>query len=146
MSTQATQSPSFTRDELLLFCRAVANVIAADRKISTEERMHLSELIQNAGLSMRDLDVQDVIDKELKSPAPIAEVVKAMTNPLLRKNLYRTLIEVALSDGLAPEEETKLADLARTFELNPHAARELIHWTLQSVALDKQEEDILKRL
>ncbi|HYG74696.1 MAG TPA: DUF533 domain-containing protein [Planctomycetota bacterium] len=146
MPNHSQANPNFSREELLLFCRAVANIIAADRKVSTEERLHLSELIQETGLSMRDPDVQAVIDKELAHPAPIEEVVRAMKNPVLRKNLYRTLIEVALSDGLAPEEDKKLADLAKTFELNQQAARELIQWTLESVALDKREEEILQRL
>ena len=137
---------NFSRAELLLFCRAVANIVGADRRVTSEERMHLAELIRETGLSLRDPEVQQVIDKELASPAPIEQVVQQLKNPVLRKHLYRTLIEVALADGLAPEEDKKLTELAKTFQLDPGAAKDLIQWTLDSVALDKREEEILARL
>jgi uncharacterized membrane protein YebE (DUF533 family) len=140
------QAYNFTRDELLCFCRAVANVIASDRKISDEERAHLAGVIQETGLSIADPDVQKAVYSELSNPKPIEQVVKMITSPILRKNLYRTLIEVALSDGLAPQEDEKLAKIAEQFQLNPKAARELIQWTLESIALEKREDDILRRL
>jgi uncharacterized membrane protein YebE (DUF533 family) len=140
-----SQSP-FTRDEMLLFARAVANIVGADHKVSGEERTHLFDVLREMGLSPYDEQVQKVVDDELNSPSPIDKIVKSVTSPVLRRNLYRTLVEVALTDGLANEEEKRLAELAKTFELNEKAARELIQWTLDSLALDKREDDILKRL
>jgi uncharacterized membrane protein YebE (DUF533 family) len=145
MNHHPSQTP-FTRDERLLFARAVANIVGADRKISGEERTHLFDLLRELGLSPSDEEVQKIVDDELKSPSPIAKIVKSVTSPVLRRNLYRTLVEVALTDGLAPEEEKRLAELAKAFELNEKAARELIQWTLDSLTLDKREDDILKRL
>jgi uncharacterized membrane protein YebE (DUF533 family) len=136
----------FSRAELIGFCRAVANVVASDRKISDEERGLLAELIQETGLSMADEDVQRAVYSELSHPAPMAEIAKVVTSPALRKNLYRTLIEVALADGLAPEEEAKLAEVAKQFGLDCKAAREMVHWTLSSIELEKREHEIMKRL
>ncbi len=146
MSEHEIQGMRFSRDELLGFCRAVANVIASDRKISDEERVHLASVIQETGLNINEPDVQKAVYDELAKPSPIDKIVKSVTSPILRKNLYRTLIEVALSDGLAPQEEDKLAKVAEQFQLNGKAARELIQWTLQSIELDKREDDILRRL
>jgi uncharacterized membrane protein YebE (DUF533 family) len=146
MSAQQTNGANFSREEILSFCRAVANIIAADRKISDEERAHLAEVIQELGLSVNDPEVQRAIYSQLSSPSPIDEVVKSVKHPVLRRNLYRTLIEVAVSDGLHRDEENKLAKLAATFELNEKAARELVQWTVKSIELDKQEDEILKRL
>jgi len=145
MSDSTTNAP-FTRDELLLFCKAVANVIGADRKVTPEERMHLADLIRETGLSIHDADVSAAVDKELYTPSPIEDVVKSIQNPSMRRHLYRTLIEVALSDGLAKEEDVKLAKLAEVFQLNKVAASELIQWTAQSIEMDKREQDILARL
>ena len=146
MSENEIQNMRFSREELLGFARAVANVIASDRKITDEERVHLSSVIQETGLNINDPDVQKAVYDELAKPSPIEKIVKTVTSPLLRKNLYRTLIEVALSDGLAAQEEDKLAKVAEQFQLNSKAARELVQWTLRSIELDKQEDDILRRL
>ena len=143
---QATSQLPFSREELLLFARAVANVIAADRRVTNEERFHLSDLLREIGLSLHDADVQKVVDAEFAKASKIEDVVKPIKNPVLRRSLYRTLIEVALSDGLASEEEKRLSDLAKIFELNEKAARDLIQWTLDSLALEKREDDILTRL
>ncbi len=146
MASQGTATTSFTRDERLAFCAAVANLIAADRKISNEERAHLADLIQEAGLSPNDPDVQKAVYTQLSAPAPIEKVVASIKNPALRRQLFRALIEVAVSDGLAPQEEERLTKLAQVFELNPKAARELIQWTVEHIALEKREDEILKRL
>ncbi|HYF49513.1 MAG TPA: DUF533 domain-containing protein [Planctomycetota bacterium] len=141
-----SQPNPFSRDELLAFTRAVANVIAADHKVSAEEREHIGDLIRELGLSLNDVDVQRVIYDQLAKPCPIEETVKELKNPVLRRQLYRTLVEVAVSDGLKPEEDERLAKIAAAFELNAKAARELVHWTVKSIELEKQEEEILARL
>jgi uncharacterized membrane protein YebE (DUF533 family) len=143
---QDATTHGFSRADLLLFCKAVANIIGADRKVTPEERFQLGELIREAGLQIEDEDVSKAIDEQLYSPTPIEEVVKTITHPAMRRHLYRTLVEVACSDGVAPEEAEKLAKLAKVFELNTDAARELIDWTSQSIALEKRENDILARL
>jgi hypothetical protein len=141
---QAT--PTFSRSELLSFAKAVANIIAADRKITEEERSRLTELVGDLGLSMTDGEVEQAIGSQLSSPSPIESVVKDIKSPVLRRNLYRTLIEVALSDGLAPQEEEKLAAAAKAMGLNAAAAKELVQWTLKHIELEKQEDAILQRL
>lgn len=144
--SDSTKNNPFTRDELLLFCKAVANVIGADRKVTPEERMHLAGLILETGLSIHEADVSAAVDKELYNPSPIEDVVQPIKNPTLRRYLFRTLVEVALSDGLAREEDQKLTKLADVFELNKQAASELVHWTAQSIELEKKEQEILARL
>lgn len=144
--SDSTKNAPFTRDELILFCKAVANVVGADRKVTPEERTHLAGLILETGLSINDADVAAAVDKELYNPSPIEDVVKPIKSPAMRRHLFRTLIEVALSDGLAKEEDAKLAKLAEVFELNKQAASDLVHWTAESIAMDKREQEILTRL
>lgn len=140
-----SQSP-FSREELLAFTRAVANIIAADHKVSADEHVQIGELIRELGLSINDEDVQRAIFSQLSKPSPIEETVKDLKNPELRRHLYRTLVEVAVSDGLKPEEDARLAKVAETFQLNATAARELVHWTMKSIEMEQQEEEILGRL
>jgi uncharacterized membrane protein YebE (DUF533 family) len=146
MATEETGSTPFSRQELLAFCGAVASIIAADRKITDEERAHLAELISDIGLSIDDPEVQRAVYDQLSKPQPIEKVVSAIEHPVLRRSLYRTLIEVAVSDGLVAQEEDELAKLAVIFKLNPDAARDLVRWTVDSIALEKREDEILKRL
>ena len=138
--------PAITRLDQLAFCRAMANLIASDHKVTEEERKNLVGLILDMGLSPFDPDVKELVDKELASPSPIAEVVKNVTHPGMRRTLYRSALEIALCDGMAPQEEKKLAELAELFKLNAKAAKELTIWTMDSIAMEKREHDIMARL
>lgn len=141
------KSEAFSREERILFCRAVANMITADHQVSEEERAYLSGLVRETGLSLLDEEVMLSIESELRSPTPLADLVHPIKSPELRRTLYRAVVEVALCDRtLAQEEDEYLAKLAELFELNPQAARELIQWTLDSLELEKREADILARL
>ena len=138
--------PAITRVDQLAFCRAMANLITADHQVTAEEKKSLAGLILDMGLSPFDPDVKELVDKELASPAPMAEVVKTITHPGMRRTLYRSALEIALCDGMAPQEEKKLTELAELFDLNAKAAKELILWTMDSIAMEKREQDIMARL
>ncbi len=142
-----TAEPEFSREERLAFCRAVANMIGADRIHTEDEKIYLMGLVRQTGLSMLDDDVQQAIDAELTNPSPIESIVSAINNPELKRTLYRTLVEVALCDQhLSPEELERLVTTSSVFNLNSEAARELVQWTQDSIALDQRERNILARL
>jgi uncharacterized membrane protein YebE (DUF533 family) len=139
--------PAFSREETMAFVRGVVSIIAADKVVTEEERASLSSLIRQTGLSLLDDDVQVLIDAELASPSPMAEIVAPVTDPVLRRALFQTLVEVALADGvLAPEEDARLQEAAAVFNLNPDAAREFIEWTRDSIQLERRGATIIRRL
>lgn len=141
------QLDSYSRAEKLQFCRIVANMVGADHKVTGEEQTQLAILVWQTGLSMFEEDVAEVINKELAQPSPLADLVKGIENPELRRWLYRVMIEVALADNeLAPEEETKLLEMADLFSFNSQAAQDLINWTKDSIHLERREEEIMSRL
>ena len=147
MSQEMGVLDGYTREERLQFCRIVANMIGADRAFSEEERIHLAALVWQAGLSMDEEDVAAAVKAELENPTPLPELVKGVDNPELRRWLYRVLIEVALADNLlGSEEEAKLVELAEIFGLNREAARDLVHWTKESIALEQREIEIMAKL
>ncbi|OYT69869.1 MAG: hypothetical protein CFK52_12735 [Chloracidobacterium sp. CP2_5A] len=137
----------FPREELLAFVRGVANIVAADGKVAEEERAMLYGLVRQTGLSILDGDVKAAIEAELAGPSPIEKVIQPVTNPLLRRALYQTCVEVALSDGhLADEERLKLVEVAGLFGLNSDAARDFIQWTLDSIAIEQRGASIIAKL
>lgn len=145
--TEETDASGFSREQRIAFCRAVAHMIAADHVVTEDERLYLAALVRQTGLSLLDDDLNAAIDGELANPTPLEDLVAHVTDPELRRALYRTLVEVAYcDDGMAPEEEEKLTELASMFELNKEAARDLIHWTQNSIDLERREAEILARL
>ena len=135
-----------SREETIAFCRVLAHLVAADHKVTAEERKQLNNLIWDTGLSPDDAEVKAAVEAELAKPSPLKKVLTPITDPGMRKTLFRALVEVAASDGLAPQEEKKLAKTAEVFKLDQKAAAEIIQWTVQSIALEKKEAQILKRL
>ncbi len=145
--TDAEPFAGFPRAQLLAFVRGVANIVAADGKITEEERAMLYGLIRQTGLSILDEDVKSAIEAELAGPSPIEKVIQPVTDPLLRRALYQTCVEVALADGhLSDEERLKLVEVAGLFGLNSDAARDFIQWTLDSIAIEQRGASIIAKL
>jgi uncharacterized membrane protein YebE (DUF533 family) len=137
----------FTREERLLFCRAMANIIAADHKVTEEEKVELDGLIIGAGLSPSDPEVKGIVEKELAAPGSLAELVKGLKKKELQSALFRMLVEAACTDGeIAPEERSKVLEAAAAFSLDKTAAGDLVDWTLDAIKHEKRERDILARL
>lgn len=139
--------PAFSREETMAFVRGVVSIIAADKVVTEEELASLSGLIRQTGLSLLDDEVRSLLAAELASPSPMAEIVAPVTDPVLRRALFQTLVEVALADGvLAPEEETRLHEAAALFNFNTEAANEFIAWTRESIQLERRGAAIIGRL
>ncbi|MFQ3639447.1 MAG: tellurite resistance TerB family protein [Chloracidobacterium sp.] len=137
----------FPRPQLLAFVRGVANIVAADGKVTESEKAMLYGLVRQTGLSILDEDVRSAIEAELAGPSPIEKVIQPVTDPLLRRALYQTCVEVALSDGhLADVERLKLVEVASLFGLNSDAARDFIQWTLDSIAVERRGAEIISKL
>lgn len=147
MSAEMEDLSQYSREERLQFCRILANMIGADHKVTEEEQNQLANLVWMAGLSMTEDDVAAAINQELFSPSPMAELVKGIDKPELRRWLYRVLVEIAyVDDHMAAQEEEKLLQMAELFDLNRDAARELIKWTQESIALERRNLDIMAKL
>lgn len=138
---------SYTREERLQFCRIVANMIAADHKITEEEESQLALLVWQAGLSMLEEDVAEAVNQELKTPSELSDLIKGIDKPDMKRWLYRVLVELAYVDlELAPEEVAKLKEMSIIFGLNQDAAEKLIEWTKNSIELERQEAEIMSQL
>src|SRR5688500_10887270 len=124
----------YTYDQRIAFCRAMANIIAADRKVTLEEKSELNGLIIGTGLSPSDEQVAAAISAELSNPTSLTEILKPVTDKNLRAALFRMLIEVSCADGdVAPEERSKILEAAAAFGLEKKAAGDLIDWTVQAI-------------
>ncbi|KAF0247830.1 MAG: hypothetical protein FD167_2770 [bacterium] len=138
---------SYSREERLQFCRIVANMIAADHKITEEEQSQLAILVWQAGLSMLEEDVAEAVKQELENPSQLSDLVKDIDKPDMKRWLYRVLVELAYVDlELAPEETDKLKEMSTAFGLNQEAAEKLIDWTKHSIELERQEAEIMSQL
>ncbi len=147
MEDIATDLSNYSREERLQFCRIVANMIAADHKVTEEEQSHLALLVWQAGLSMFEEDVAEAINQELQNPSSLADLIKHIDKPDMKRWLYRVMVELAYVDSeLASEEVEKLKEMASVFELNQEAAEQLISWTKDSIELERQEAEIMSRL
>jgi uncharacterized tellurite resistance protein B-like protein len=136
-----------SREQRLLFCRAVANMIGADRKVTEAEQSHMKELVEIAGLSLGDPEVEDAIANELSEPGDIGSIVEQIEDQGLRRNLFRALVEIACADGeVAREERAKVIATAELYALDPGAADELLDWTMESIAMEKRHDDLMERL
>lgn len=138
----------FTHAQRLTFCRAMANIIASDHKVTPEEQAELDNLVIGTGLSPSDETVQKAISAELANPGSLTEILKGLGGSKeLQSALFRMLVEVTCADGdIAPQERTKVREAAKTFGLDPQAANELIDCTLDQIKLEKREAAILARL
>ena len=58
----------------------------------------------------------------------------------------RTKDQAPTPAGKARSNINDVASLAKVFELNTQAARELVRWTVEHIAMEKREDEILRRL
>ncbi len=144
METNATQ---FTQDELLTFTRAMANVAAADGRVTDEERYELENLIRGIGLSPTDERVLAIVNAEFEKPSSLTDIVKGLSTREMKAALLRMLVEVSCADGeVASEERSKVLEAARDFGYDPQVAEDLIDWTLESIRLEKKEAELMAKL
>lgn len=136
----------FVREEVVQFCRVLAHLVVADHKITAEERKQLDDVIAGTGLNPDDPEVKAAVEAELKQPTELPRLLEPITSTGLRRTLYRALVEVAVSDGLHANEAQKLAHIASTFGLHEAAAKDLVQWTIDSIALEKREAEIMNKL
>jgi len=137
----------FSETERLTFLKAVANLAAADRNVTEDEEAELNGLVLEAGLSTLDERVETEVIGELKNPGEIKPILEGIENDALRQQLFRVLVAVAAADGVITDNErSKVRDAAGMFDLDPDAASEYLDWTIEQIAHEKKEEEILSRL
>ena len=134
-------------EQLLAFTQAMANMVAADGRITAEERDELENVVAGIGLSPRDEKVMKLIDAEFANPGDLSQIVKRIEAKDLKAALVRMLVEMACTDGdLAAEERAKVGQAASAFGFAPTLVDELVAWTLESVKLDRREQDLMAKL
>ena len=137
----------YSDDQRTAFCRAMANIIASDHKVTPEERAELDGLVLSTGLSPDDTAVKAAIEAELANPGELGAILATLGDKKLHAALYRMMIEAACADGeVASEERAKLAEASAAFGFDRGAAEELIGWTLDSIRLERREKEILGKL
>ncbi|MCB9547600.1 MAG: hypothetical protein H6706_17370 [Myxococcales bacterium] len=111
-----THSPS----QRLLFCRAVANLSAADGRFVEGERAELDDLVYALGFDPEDPVVQRAVATELMAPGPIGPLVAGIRADSLRFGLLCKLVDVAwIDDELHPAERSRLVEVCATFGFEP---------------------------
>ena len=135
------------QEQLLAFVQAMANVAASDGRVTEEERQHLDEVVSGIGLSPRDEQVSALIEQEFQKPGRLTDIVGKIQIRELRTSLLRMIIEVACADGeIAAGERASVKETAQAFGYDTAVAEELIDWTLQSIALERREQELMARL
>jgi len=135
------------KSELLAFIRAAANLVASDHEVTHDERLELDNIVEGIGLRPSDDEVVGTIEAELKTPGDIGEITKGVTSNELRVALLRMLTELSASDGhVADVERAKVAQAAKAFGIDASLAEALFAWTLDSLALEKREEELMAKL
>jgi uncharacterized membrane protein YebE (DUF533 family) len=134
-------------EQLLAFVQAMANVAASDGRVTEDERQSLDEIVLGIGLSPRDKEVSELIEKEFKQPGRLTDIVSKIHIRELRTSLLRMIVEVACADGeIASEERASVKEAAGAFGLDVSVADELIDWTLASIQLEQREREIMAKL
>lgn len=142
-----TETLEYTEAERLAFLRAVANLIAADHKVTEDEKAELNGLVLQMGLSPLDPRVEGDVLGELDSPGDLPAILSAVGNAELKSHLFRVLVEVAAADGkITDGERTKIREAAGVFGLDADAASDLLDWTVASIQHEQKECEILARL
>jgi uncharacterized tellurite resistance protein B-like protein len=137
----------FSYEQRIAFVEAMANIVAADRKVTPEERAELESLVIGAGLSPSDAKVKAAIAGQLEKPGALSDILKRLDSKDLHSAVFRLLVETACTDGeVAPEEREKILEAAGVFGYDKKAAGELVDWTLQMIQLERREKEILARL
>ena len=135
------------KPQLILFARAAANVVASDHSVTHEERLELDNVVEGIGLRPNDEEVVAAIEAELKAPGDLTAIVSGIEGHELRVALLRMLIELSATDGhVEAAEKAKVAEAARAFGIDDAVAEELFVWTLDSIALEKREEELMGKL
>jgi uncharacterized membrane protein YebE (DUF533 family) len=136
----------YEEKDLLIFCRAMANVAASDGRVTDEERDQLEDTVLGLGLSPNDPKVRAVLDAEFKAPGSLHDIVKDLQHRELRIALVRMLVEVACADGvLQVQEREKVREACRAFGFDVTLIDALVEWTLDSIALEAREKAIMDR-
>ena len=139
--------PEYSEQDRITFCKAVANMIGADHKVTDDEMAHLSGLVLSTGLSPLDARVEREVIPEMRRPGSLKDIVSELEDKSLAPQLFRVLVEVAASDkSVSDVERSKVREAAQVFGLNPDAASELLDWTVASLDMAKKEHEILARL
>ena len=137
----------YSREELMAFAQAMANVVASDGRITEDERLHLDTVVAGIGLSPDDEQVSALIEQEFQKPSRLTDIVGRIQNRELRVALLRMIVEVSCSDGeIANEERASVKEAANAFGLDVSVAEELIDWTLASIKLELREREIMAKL
>ena len=136
-----------SEDELLAFTRAMANMVAADGRVTEEERQELDNVISGIGLSPRDPQVVGIVNAEFEKPGDLTQIVSAIGSKDLRAALVRLLVEMACTDGeIADDERRKVNEAANVFGFTPDLVEELVGWTVESLRLEARERDLMARM
>lgn len=137
----------YDENQLLIFCRAMANVAASDGRVTEDERIQLEDTIVGLGLSPSDPKVRALLDDEFANPGDLTQIVAGLESRDLRAALIRMLIEVSCADGdLGAEERTKLSEAGQAFGFDAALVSALIDWTLDSIRIEQREKDLMERL
>lgn len=136
-----------SEQELLSFARAMANMAAADGRVTEEERQQLDNVISGIGLSPRDPEVAAIVSTEFDNPGKLSEIVGGIKNRELRAALVRLLVEMACADGeLAAAERAKITEAVKSFGFAPDLVDDFINWTIDSLEIDAREQALMERL
>ena len=113
------QPPPAEVEPVLRYLRLAIAAARADGEISGREREHLLSEARQAGL-------EAVAQRELDAPRPLREVVAGVSDPTLRRDLYKLAFAIVRADeGVSATERLWLGQLTLLLDLEPADAARL---------------------
>jgi uncharacterized membrane protein YebE (DUF533 family) len=106
-------------DPVVRIIRLAVSAAKADGQLTDAERQMISERAREAGL-------ESVVDAELAQSRPLAEIVRGVTDPAEKNDLYVLAFTIVRADeNVSGAERIYLAQLAHQLGLDPAAAQKL---------------------
>jgi len=120
-------------DPVARVIRLAVSAAKADGQLTDAERDMIRERARAAG-------IEPVVDAELAQPRPLAEIVRGVTDPAIKNELYVIAFTIVRADEtVSGAERIYLAQLAHQLGLDPAAVQKLEAET--TAKIDSQSEN-----
>jgi uncharacterized membrane protein YebE (DUF533 family) len=120
-------------DPVARIIRLAVSAAKADGQLTDAEREMIRERARAAG-------IEPVVDAELAQPRPLAEIVRGVTDPAMKNELYVIAFTIVRADEtVSGAERIYLAQLAHQLGLDPAAVQKLEAETTSKI--DSQSEN-----
>jgi uncharacterized membrane protein YebE (DUF533 family) len=119
--------PPTVPDDVLRIVRLAVSAARADGALTPDERGLILDHARRAG-------VESAVETELAQPHPLADIVRGLTDPAHKRDLYVLAFSIVRADEtVSGSERIYLAQLAHQLDLDPAAVARLEEQTAERI-------------